>query len=72
MTMATTSAPTNAPADRVVGNDDPAAAPVNASSLVPCTAKAMPRVTTNGPMSPHVTATKAPAIKACCANGCER
>ena len=64
--------PTSAPASALSATRRPAAAPVNASSLVPCTANAMPRVTTNGPISPHVIATSAPAINACCANGSER
>ena len=72
MTLATTSAPISAPPMGLLSTKRPAAAPVNASSLVPCTANAIPRVTTNGPMSPHETATNAPAISACCANGCER
>ena len=52
MRLATTSAPTSAPTSGLLATSSPATAPVKASSLVPCTAKAMERVMTNGPMQP--------------------
>ena len=62
---ATTSAPTSAPASGLSATSRPPTAPVNASSLVPCTAKDMVRVMTKGPMSPQLTATRKAASSAC-------
>ena len=44
----------SAPATGSPTTSRPAAAPVKESSAVPCTAKAISRVTTNGPISPLV------------------
>ena len=65
---ATTSAPTSAPTRGLSATSSPATAPVKASSLVPCTAKAMERLMTKGPMSPQITATRNAASMACWAN----
>ena len=69
MRAATTNAPTSAPASGLSATSSPATAPVKASSLVPCTAKAMARVMTNGPISPQLTATRNAASSACWAKG---
>ncbi len=66
---ATTSDPASAPAVGLFAIRSPAAAPVKASSAVPCTANDMPRVTTKGLIRPPVTATRAAASSACWANG---
>ena len=69
ISAATTRDPASAPATGLSATIRPAAAPVKASSAVPCTAKDIPLVTTNGPMSPQLTATSAAASSACWANG---
>ena len=69
---ATTRDPSSAPVTASPAMSSPAAAPVNDSSAVPCTAKDILRVTTNGPMIPEMSAISAHAISACCANGCWR
>ncbi len=70
MSPATTTEPTRAPTTGLFAISSPAAAPVKASSAMPCTAKAIPLVTTNGPMRPLLTATSAAASSACWAKGC--
>jgi len=69
MSVATTRAPTSAPASAFSATNSPATAPVKASSLVPWTAKDIVRVMTKGPMSPQLIATRKAASSACWANG---
>jgi hypothetical protein len=52
ISTATMREPASVPATGFPAMTKPAAAPVKASSAVPCTAKDMPQVTTSGPMSP--------------------
>ena len=69
ISTATARKPASAPATGLFATSRPAAAPVKASSAMPCTAKDIRLVTTSGPMSPQVTATSAAASRACWANG---
>ena len=54
MAVATTTDPSSAPSSGSPATSRPAAAPVKASSAVPCTAKARSRMMTSGPISPAV------------------
>lgn len=62
--MPTTTAPIKALKTGLSATSSTAAAPVKASSAMPCTAKATPRIITHGPMRPRVIATSAPASSA--------
>src|SRR5512139_1791064 len=65
---AATRLPIRAPAPTLSPVSNAKAAPVKDSSLEPCTAKDICRITTNGPISPATSASSAPATNACWTN----
>jgi hypothetical protein len=65
-TSAATIAPASAPCPTLTPSSNAAAPPVNDSSLVPCTANAMLRLTISGPSTPATSPRIAAASNAVC------